>query len=168
MPHQDSNLAFLKSYRMLFSAAALTMILAIGNARLAYSQSATSSKVSNVKQQIVGDEQALVEAEKRHDSSAFGPLLREDLIYVAFNGWVFTKKDLVSKMRYIDVDDYDPANFKVRMPSANTALITYDLKAKASIAGHQLPKSQYVSSLWVHKGKQWQLLFHQATPATHP
>jgi hypothetical protein len=54
------------------------------------------------------------------------------------------------------------------LPSGNTALITYDLKAKASLAGHHLPKSQYVSSLWVHKGAEWQLLFHQATPATHP
>ena len=168
MPHQTRTLRFVRHYRIYFCTAALVSVIVIGGAWPAYSQSATSRKVSTVKQQLIGDEHALVQAEKRHDSSAFGRLLREDLIYVAFNGWVFTKKDLVSKMQYIDVDNYDPANFKVRMPSATTALITYDLKAKASIAGHQLPKSQYVSSLWVRKGKQWQLLFHQATPATHP
>lgn len=168
MPHQALIFGCVRYCRVLLSAATLTVVIVIGSAWPAYSQSATSSKVSAVKQELVGDEQALVQAEKRHDSSAFARLLREDLIYVAFNGWVFTKKDLVSKMRYIDVNDYDPANFKVRAPSANTALITYDLKAKASIAGHQLPNAQYVSSLWVRKGKQWQLLFHQATPATHP
>jgi hypothetical protein len=34
---------------------------------------------------------------------------------VAFNGWVFTKKDVISKMRYIDVEKYDPDNIKVRL-----------------------------------------------------
>lgn len=122
----------------------------------------------SLEKQLTDHELALVQAEKHHDNAAFNRLLDDRLIYVAFNGWVFTKKDVISKMHYIDVEKYDPENIKVRLPSRDTALITYDLKAKASIAGHGIPKSQYVSSLWVRKGDQWQLLFHQATPATHP
>ncbi|HZR64766.1 MAG TPA: nuclear transport factor 2 family protein [Terriglobales bacterium] len=156
-----------KPYGVFVGATFLVLFFA-GSVPPSDSQTATSHKASDVRQQLVADEQALVAAEKHHDRSAFSHLLREDLIYVAFNGWVFTKKDIVSKMRYIDVDEYDPANIKVRVPAADTALITYDLKAKTSIAGHDLPKSQYVSSLWVRKNNRWQLLFHQATPATHP
>jgi hypothetical protein len=56
-----------------------------------------------------------VQAERNHDTAAFSRLLRDQLIYVAFNGWVFTKKDVISKMRYIDVEKYDPDNIKVRL-----------------------------------------------------
>lgn len=142
----------------------LLVAVLVGCALPAFGQSGKKT----LENQLANDEQQLVRAERQHDTSAFNRLLRDDLIYVAFNGWVFTKKELLSKMQYIDVEKYDPENMKVRLPSGNTALITYDLKAKASIAGHELPKSQYVSSLWVRKGSEWQLLFHQATPATHP
>lgn len=117
---------------------------------------------------LAQNEQALIQAEKQHDAATFHKLLRDDLIYVAFNGWVFTKKELIAKMHYIDVQRYTPENIKLRLPSPNIALITYDLTAKANIAGHNLPHKQYVSSLWVKNSGEWQLLFHQATPATHP
>jgi hypothetical protein len=64
-------------------------------------------------------------------------------------------------MRYIDVEHYDPENVKMRLPSGNVALTMYDLKAKASVAGRDLPQAQHVSSLWVPKGNEWQLLLHQ-------
>lgn len=118
----------------------LTAVL-VGCAMPGFGQSASSGDKAQ-ENQLVNDEKQLVQAETRHDSSAFNRLLRDDLIYVAFNGWVFTKKDLISKMNYIDVEKYDPENMKVRLPSRNVALITYDLQSKATIAGHEMPKSQ--------------------------
>ena len=152
-------------HRLLKPAITLALLLVSG---IVVSEQARSASKSNIESQITQNERALVNAEKQHDSGTFDRLLRSDLIYVAFNGWVFTKKDLVSKMSYIDVRRYQPANFKVRTPSPHTALITYDLKASASVAGISMPRKQYVSSLWVESGGKWQLLFHQATPATHP
>ncbi|MGH9517728.1 MAG: DUF4440 domain-containing protein [Terriglobales bacterium] len=129
---------------------------------------AESEKRHQIESELANNEKALATAERQHNSADFKRLLCDDLIYVAFNGWVFTKSDLVSKMQYIDVERYDAENFKVRLPNSKTALITYDLKTKASIGSHDLPKKQYVSSLWVQRRGTWQLLFHQATPDTHP
>jgi len=128
----------------------------------------SASRGKRVEGELIAREKQLADAERTHDTSVFKKLLRDDLVYVVFNGWVFTKSDVVSKMKYIDVNDYDLSNFKVRVPAPGTALITYDLKAKANIAGRNVPKQQYVSSLWVKGKHNWQLLFHQATPATHP
>ncbi|HEY7353157.1 MAG TPA: nuclear transport factor 2 family protein [Terriglobales bacterium] len=137
-------------------------------ALLTHAQEQSTANRKNIEVEIKKREHALSTAEHEHNSAAFKQLLRNDLIYVAFNGWVFTKADLISKMKYIDVDEYDTENIKVRLPNPHAALITYDLKAKATIAGHDLPKKQYVSSLWIETGGKWELLFHQATPDTHP
>jgi hypothetical protein len=127
-----------------------------------------TSAHKQVEAEVIGCEQRLADAERQHDSSVFKQLLREDLVYVVFNGWVFTKSGLISKMKYIDVNNYDPDNFKVRVPTPGSALITYDLNSKATVGGHDVPRKQYVSSLWVKSEGTWKLLFHQATPATHP
>ena len=150
------------------SKAAIFALLLLCPRLLMKAQEQTSANQKNIEVEITKREHALATAEHEHNSAAFKQLLRKDLIYVAFNGWVFTKSDLISKMKYIDVDEYDTDNIKVRLPNPRTALITYDLKAKATIAGHDLPKKQYVSSLWIETGGKWELLFHQATPDTHP
>lgn len=128
----------------------------------------SSSSNTQIEGDVIAREKELVAAERKHDVEVFRKLLRDDLVYVVFNGWVFTKSDLISKMSYIDVSDYDPENFKVRVPSHDIALLTYDLKEKVTVAGRHVPQKQYVSSLGVRHQGTWQLLFHQATPATHP
>jgi hypothetical protein len=153
---------------MRYSRCLVVVLLLVCCALAAPAQIPPAARRKKVEGEVANKEHALARAERQHDSSAFKQLLRNDLIYVAFNGWVFTKADLISKMKYIDVDKYDTENVKVRLPNPHAALITYDLKAKASIAGHELPNKQYVSSLWVETRGKWELLFHQATPDTHP
>jgi hypothetical protein len=46
-------------------------------------------------------------------------------------------------------------------------LVTYDLNINGKVAGHNLPAKQYASSVWVKPAGQWQLIFHQVTPAHH-
>lgn len=87
---------------------ATLVAITIAGSPFGFAQKSTVRSSGDLEKQLKNDEQALVDAERRHDSSAFGWLLRDDLIYVAFNGWVFTKKDLISKMQYVDVEEYDP------------------------------------------------------------
>jgi hypothetical protein len=88
-------------------------------------------------------------------------------VCVAYDGLVFTKPELLSKLNYLDVKHYAMKNFKVRLIGQSGALLTYDLDIQASAAGQHAPRKQYASSVWVREGRHWQLLFHQARPAKH-
>jgi hypothetical protein len=112
-------------------------------------------------------EQQLAEAEQRKDKSFFAHTLSPQFLMVAYNGLVFTKPELLSKLNYLDVTQYAMKNFKVRPIGEAGALLTYDLDIQASAAGRHAPPKQYASSVWVRRGGGWQLLFHQTTPARH-
>jgi hypothetical protein len=112
-------------------------------------------------------EHQLAGAEKQHNKKFFETSLDNGLVFVAYNGLVFTKGKLLQSMQYIDVNHYSMENFKTRSLGPGAALVTYDLKINATIAGSQLPAKQYASSVWLRKGADWQLIFHQSTPARH-
>ena len=112
-------------------------------------------------------EKELAQAEQQKNKEFFDQALSPQFLMVAYNGLVFTKAELLSKLNYLDVKRYAMKNFKVRSIGHAGALLTYDLDIEASAAGQHAPAKQYASSVWIREGSHWQLLFHQATPAKH-
>ena len=112
-------------------------------------------------------EEKLARAEQQKNRSFFAGALSPRFLMVAYNGLVFTKPELLSKLNYLDVKQYTMKNFKVRPIGRAGALLTYDLEIQASAAGRHAPVKQYASSVWIREGGGWQLLFHQTTPAKH-
>lgn len=151
------------------SVVASVVLLCLITAAGAWGQQAPAEGASGhgLRDLLVNHERELASAQTRKQSAALEHLLDPQLIFVAFNGMVFTKEQLVSKLQYIDVSQYDMENFKVRKLGSEAALLTYDLRVKASVAGHDLPAKEYASSVWMRDGGGWQLVFHQETPAHH-
>ena len=136
-------------------------------ASAAWSQSHATNASGKLEDAVYNLEHQLANAEKQHNKKFFESSLDNGLVFVAYNGLVFTKDKLLSSMKYIDVNHYSMENFKTRALGREAALVTYDLKINATIAGSHLPAKQYASSVWVRKGTGWQLIFHQTTPADH-
>ncbi len=123
---------------------------------------------SRMHDELIAREQALAVAERKHDRNFFASTLADDVVYVVFNGWVFTKEKLLSGIDGLQVESVDMKNFKF-IPLGNAAgLLTYDLIMKATLDGHDLPGRNYAASVWENRGGHWQLVFHQVTPAHHP
>ncbi|HEU5335379.1 MAG TPA: nuclear transport factor 2 family protein [Terriglobales bacterium] len=128
---------------------------------------APSSSRVQLRDKLTKMEKELAQAEQQKNKSFFDQALSPQFLMVAYNGLVFTKPELLSKLNYLDVKQYAMKNFKVRPIGRAGALLTYDLDIQASAAGRQAPAKQYASSVWVRDGHGWQLLFHQTTPAKH-
>ena len=133
----------------------------------AWAQPRPKKAASSLQDTLFNLEHQLAGAEKQHNKKFFETSLDNRLVFVAYNGLVFTKDKLLRSMQYIDVNHYSMENFKTRALGPEAALVTYDLKINATIAGSQLPAKQYASSVWMRKGADWQLIFHQSTPAKH-
>lgn len=132
--------------------------------RLPAQGASPDQQVSNA---LHDQEQQLADAEKKKDRNYFQQKLDDNLIFVAYNGLVFTKSKILQSLNYIDVSRYAIKNMKVRSLGADAGLVTYDLLLAGNIAGHNLPAKQYASSVWVKHGDDWLLVFHQSTPAHH-
>jgi len=126
-----------------------------------------SASRARLRDTLTNLENKLAEAERQKNKSFFARMLSPQFLMVAYNGLVFTKPELLSKLNYLDVKQYTMKNFKVRPIGRAGALLTYDLEIQASAAGRHAPVRQYASSVWVREGGGWQLLFHQTTPAKH-
>ncbi len=132
-----------------------------------HGQEAATSADRQLRNQLYSQEQQLATAEKRQDKQYFQRALDPNLIYVAYNGLVFTKTKVLQSLHYIDISRYSIENMKVQALGSNAGLVTYDLLLSAKIAGHDLPAKQYASSVWFRRGSSWVLLFHQSTPSHH-
>lgn len=122
---------------------------------------------SELRDQVYNLEHDLAAAEVKQDRDFFQNSLADNFIFVAHNGLVFTKQQIVGSLRYIDVQRYEIQNMKVRQLGPDAALATYDLNIRGDIAGEHLPAKQYASSVWVKTPEGWRLIFHQSTPARH-
>jgi hypothetical protein len=155
------------------SASALTLALLIlaGSARTQASGPPKATTRSDdghrLRDTLTNREKKLARAEQQKNKSFFEGVLSPQFLMVAYNGLVFTKPELLSKLNHLDVTHYTMKNFKVRPIGRAGALLTYDLHIQASAAGEHAPTQQYASSVWVREGGHWELLFHQATPAKH-
>jgi hypothetical protein len=147
----------------------MTLLIAASPFQLSPAQARDSASLasSDLQTVIYNQEHRLAKAEQQKNRDFFNQSLDDALIYVAFNGLVFTKQQMMRDLTYIDVSDYEMENVKVRALGSSAALVTYDLKLKGKVAGHDLPSKQYASSVWVRDGHDWRLIFHQSTPAHH-
>lgn len=117
---------------------------------------------------IVGNEQAMANAEHQRDRRFFESHAAADLIYVAFNGMVFTRDKVLEGLPYLDLEKYEMKNFKVRrLGSGNAAVVTYDLVSNGKMGGDRLPHASYASSVWEKRNGTWLMVLHQDTPAHH-
>ena len=140
-------------------------ILACAAPVLMSGQSGSSNQQANGV--LYSQEQQLANAEKHKDKNYFEQKLDDGLIFVAYDGMVFTKSKILESLNYIDVSRYAIKNMKVRSLGGDGGLVTYDLLLTGKIGGHDLPTKQYASSVWVKHGDDWKLVFHQSTPAHH-
>jgi hypothetical protein len=147
---------------------AQTAQVAALNAKSPRADLAVGAGDKTLESELVASEQRVADSEKNKDRETLLQTLADDFIYVAYNGLVFTKDRIVKELPYINIDQSQMENFKVRQLEPGAAILTYDLMVRGAIAGHDLPQRMYASSVWVRRSEHWILVLHQETPAHHP
>jgi hypothetical protein len=95
----------------------------------------------------------------------------------AFFKWVVPGSWSVDETGWMKIDDFRPAwdqlkiessktsDMKVISIDASSAIVTYKLEQKGSMAGQPFPPLVYASTVWTQKGGKWLAVFHQeSTP----
>jgi hypothetical protein len=119
-------------------------------------------------QEFAARERSLFEAEKRHDWPFIAKLLTDDFIEIAADGKRYSKSDVAAYFPDVQLHDYQQEDVRVQRVAEGAVLVTSTVRVDASFRGTRIPSHSYVSTLWVRRRGQWQIVFHQVTPIPEP
>jgi hypothetical protein len=107
-------------------------------------------------------EERLLDPLVRHDPALVAPLLADDFLEFGASGRTFDKAAILKELKN---EPDRPASlltdFAARGLSADIVLVTYRAHRR-NPAGEIIGES-WRSSIWVNRGQEWQITFHQGT-----
>lgn len=133
----------------------------------AFGQSSAPAKApSPLEQSLMDAEKSFVAAAKRGDVEFFKRTLADDFSFVAFDGELGERQDMIEGMSGGGLDLL-PYDMKVVPVSDGVAIVTYDVVLRVPPAEDQgpPPRYQHFSTTWVKQGDTWKMKFQQMTVA---
>ncbi len=145
---------------------ALIVILLASNICGVAQAAAAAKPPSPLEQTLMAAEKSYVEAVKKGDAAFFKQTLTDDFSFVAFDGELYDRKEMIGQFSYGGVDLL-PYNMKVVTVSDGVGIVTYDvvLRVPASEDQGPPPRYQHFSTVWVKQGDAWKMRFQQMTVA---
>ncbi len=128
---------------------------------------ADSDKAPNpLEQTLMNSEKNFINAAKRGDVAFFKGTLTNDFSFVAFDGQLYERQDMLDQYGQGGVDLL-PYEMKVVLAGDSVAIVTYNvvLRVPASEDQGPPPRYQHFSTVWVKQGDGWKMKFQQMTAA---
>jgi|SRR5208282_462253 ketosteroid isomerase-like protein len=150
----------------------LTLILVLLMMALGYAQPqkagesapASGSRTDALREQIVAQERAGLDALKTGDLTAFGASTADDAIFVDEHGPA-TKAEVMEHTAEFRLHDYTMADVRFIPLSADSGLIIYTSTESGTSHGKDFTARVHVSSLWLKRDGKWLCEFSQETGA---
>lgn len=144
--------------------ACILCLLASG--AVAQTPASPEKPLSQAEQALIAHEKEFIAAAKRGDVAFFKRTLADDFSFVAFDGELGGRQDMLDGFASggIDIMPYD---MKVLSVSDGIAVVTYDVVFRVPPSEDEgpPPRYQHFSTLWVKQGDAWKMKFQQMTPA---
>lgn len=88
-------------------------------------------------------------------------LLADGFVEFSSSGRTYTKEQIIAALQTEAITQYTITQFKVELLLPHVALVTYRAHRHTDPPQHTLR-----NSIWVHRSRQWQMVFHQGTPTS--
>jgi hypothetical protein len=113
-------------------------------------------------QLLIELETRLLRPETRSSRQALDRLLADDFTEIGKSGRVYDKQTVIAGLVSESGDlKFIADNFETRVLARDLVLLTY----QTSLEHEQKHPGAIRSSIWRRSGRDWQLVFHQGTPA---
>src|SRR5579864_8187750 len=123
---------------------------------------APAKPLTPFEQTLINAEKGYIEAAKKGDISFFKQTLADDFSFVAFDGQLYSRQDMLDQSDGGGVDLL-PYDMKVVPAGDNVGIVTYDvvLRVPASEDQGPPPRYQHFSTVWIKQGDTWKMKFQQ-------
>jgi len=117
-------------------------------------------------QMLMNDEKGFIDAAKKGDIPYFKNTLTSDFSFVAFDGQLYDRQDMIDQFAQGGVDLL-PYEMKVVSAGEGVAIVTYNVVLRVPATEDQgpPPRYQHFSTVWVKQGDVWKMKFQQMTAA---
>ncbi len=95
-------------------------------------------------------------------ADAIADFMSDDFVEIGSSGHKYSKNDVLEALPKLPRRKFSLEEFQVRELAPDLAMITY----KASAVSKSGVAWAYRTSLWTRRAGKWQIVFHQATPAS--
>ena len=115
---------------------------------------------------LMNAEKSFLAAAKKGDSGFFKSTLTDDFSFVAFDGELYPRQDMLDQFAQGGFDVL-PYEMKVVPVGEDVAIVTYNVVLRVPPSEDQgpPPRYQHFSTVWVRKGDTWKMKFLQMTTA---
>src|SRR5271170_2921041 len=142
----------------------LILLVAICYAQPQKSAEASESPTDALRERIVAQERAGLDALKTGDLTVFGASTADDAIFVDAHGPA-SKAEVMEHTAEFRLHDYTMADIKFIKLSPASGLIVYTLTESGASHGKDFSARVHVSSLWLKRDGKWLCEFSQETGA---
>lgn len=138
----------------------------IATSAVARQAHAPDKPLSPLELTLMAAEKSFVDAAKKGDVAYFKRTLTDDFSFVAFDGQLYDRQDMLDQFGEGGVDLL-PYEMKVVSAGDGVAIVTYNvvLRVPASEDQGPPPRYQHFSTVWVRQGDVWKMKFQQMTAA---
>jgi len=128
---------------------------------------APAKPLTPLEQTLISAEMSFVDAAKRGDVAFFKRTLTDDFSFVAFDGQLYNRQDMLDQFATGGVN-LQPYDMKVVTVGEAVAIVTYDVVLRVPPSEDQgpPPRYQHFSTVWVKQADEWKMKFQQMT-ASH-
>jgi len=119
------------------------------------------SAMPSVAEHIRQLEEQMLRAETRRSGSALGALLADDFVEFASDGRMYTKAEIIAAIQCEAACLRSLAEFRLVALAESVVLATYRAARRDERSGGVVHSLR--SSVWAHRERGWQLVFHQGT-----
>jgi hypothetical protein len=127
-------------------------------------QAGAGSPTDGLREQIVAQERAGLDALKTGDLTTFGVSTAEEAIFVDAHGPA-TKAEVMEHTAEFRLHDYTMTDVRFLPLSTQSGLIVYTLAESGTSHGKDFTARVHVSSLWLKRDGKWLCAFSQETGA---
>jgi hypothetical protein len=146
------------------SVVAILMGLTIPCLAQTATNTARTKPLTPLEQTLIGQSEAVAQAQKTKDLESLRRLLTDDFERVGSEGGLHDKGDTLDDARDGTLENYRFYDFKVLPVDENVAIVTYNAVIEMPQEDEgPAPRYQHFSDVWVKQGDQWRLRFQQAT-----
>jgi ketosteroid isomerase-like protein len=122
------------------------------------------SRADALREQIIAQERAGLDALKTGDLAKFGASIAEDAVFVDAHGPA-TKAEIMEHTAEFRLHDYTMSDVRFIPLSSESGMIIYLVTESGTSHGKDFSARAYVSSLWRKRGGKWLCEFSQETGA---
>jgi len=141
---------------------ACLVFLFLGCTVSAQSANVPAKSLTPLEQTLMDAEKSFVAAAKKGDVAFFKSTLTDDFSFVAFDGQLYSRQDMLDQFAGGGVDLL-PYDMKVVTAGDGVAIVTYDVVLRVPAAEDQgpPPRYQHFSTVWVKQGDVWKMKLQQ-------